>query len=446
MFKTTKSKVIFVAIFCILCIVVTVGLVLYKNIEINDEIDDGNKEEVITNKEKDVAGIDVKGTYNQNDLMIDEKRTTTGKAEVLYKQIYGLKNKMIQDSINDEIREVALNCYKDKVKDLNQVINVSVSMSKMANYSNVLSLETYYVAKKDDNGDGVYSGYKCLNYDLTTGEKIPINKVFTSDAPIEDILRDSAYYSFLSNGELDMNLAGDLIVKDYTDIEDKVANFIYAYKMGRITDFSFSTNNIYIYYGDDGIVTIDMEKYADYIAIYNRYLTNESIFEVSSIGLKNLFTLTDREKDVYYYTNYQKESNYLIDLSISCYDEDDEYIAKFLQNKIKDMEAEIEKVKAYANKDSNKFYILNYHIYVSLLRDNLTADRYFYYNEAGNVYDMTVHDFEEVVSAKIRKDIKNKMNGGEVPDFLYDFSDELKVAPQNVTEYYDKITGEKAVI
>ena len=59
---------------------------------------------------------------------------------------------------------------------------------------------------------------------------------------------------------------------------------------------------------------------------------------------------------------------------------------------------------------------------------------------------MTVHDFEEVVSAKIRKDIKNKMNGGEVPDFLYDFSDELKVAPQNVTEYYDKITGEKAVI
>ena len=104
MFKTTKSKVIFVAIFCILCIVVTVGLVLYKNIEINDEIDDVNKEEVITNKEKDVAGIDVKGTYNQNDLMIDEKRTTTGKAEVLYKQIYGLKNKMIQDSINDEIR------------------------------------------------------------------------------------------------------------------------------------------------------------------------------------------------------------------------------------------------------------------------------------------------------------------------------------------------------
>ena len=44
MFKTTKSKVIFVAIFCILCIVVTVGLVLYKNIEINDEIDDVNKE------------------------------------------------------------------------------------------------------------------------------------------------------------------------------------------------------------------------------------------------------------------------------------------------------------------------------------------------------------------------------------------------------------------
>ena len=377
MFKTTKAKVIAVVIFCMICISITVGLILYKNIEIDDDKEVEPKDEPTNIITKDVSGIDKKGTYNQNDLKLEEKRITREKAEITYFEIYGLKNKIIQDSINDEIRETALNYYKEDIKDLNEVINVSVRMNKMANYSNVLSIELYYVAKKDDNGDGLYDGFKGLNYDLTTGEKIPVNKVFTADAPIEDILRNSAYYSFLSNGELDMNLAGDLMVKDYTDIEDKVADFIYAYKSGKITDFSFSTNNIYIYYGDDGIVTIDMEKYADYIAIYNRYLTNESIFEVSSIGLKNLFTLTDREQDVYYYTNYQKESNYLIDLSISCYDEEDEYINKFLQNKIKDMEAEIEKVKAYANKDSNKFYILNYHIYVYLLKDSLTADRYF---------------------------------------------------------------------
>ena len=33
MFKTTKAKIIFVLIFCIICILITLGLILYKNIE-----------------------------------------------------------------------------------------------------------------------------------------------------------------------------------------------------------------------------------------------------------------------------------------------------------------------------------------------------------------------------------------------------------------------------
>ena len=37
MFKTTKAKVIAVVIFCMICISITVGLILYKNIEIDDD-------------------------------------------------------------------------------------------------------------------------------------------------------------------------------------------------------------------------------------------------------------------------------------------------------------------------------------------------------------------------------------------------------------------------
>ena len=36
MFKTTKAKVIFVVVFCIICISITLGLILYKNIEIEE--------------------------------------------------------------------------------------------------------------------------------------------------------------------------------------------------------------------------------------------------------------------------------------------------------------------------------------------------------------------------------------------------------------------------
>ena len=133
MFKTTKAKVIAVVIFCMICISITVGLILYKNIEIDDDKEVEPKDEPTNIITKDVSGIDKKGTYNQNDLKLEEKRITREKAEITYFEIYGLKNKIIQDSINDEVRETALNYYKEDIKDLNEVINVSVRMNKMAN-------------------------------------------------------------------------------------------------------------------------------------------------------------------------------------------------------------------------------------------------------------------------------------------------------------------------
>ncbi len=446
MFKTTKAKVIAVVIFCMICISITVGLILYKNIEIDDDKEVEPKDEPTNIITKDVSGIDKKGTYNQNDLKLEEKRITREKAEITYFEIYGLKNKIIQDSINDEIRETALNYYKEDIKDLNEVINVSVRMNKMANYSNVLSIELYYVAKKDDNGDGLYDGFKGLNYDLTTGEKISFEKIFTSDAPMQDILRQSAYYSFVENGELEMNLAGDLIVNDYNDIEDKVIEFLDLYKNKKIKEFSFSPSKIYVYLKDSKILEIDMEKYADYIAIYNRYLTKESIFEESGIGLKNLFTLTDRYPEINTYTNYQKESNYFIDVSIQDYTENDEISKKIIQDKIEGIEAEINRAKTNAAKDPNSFYVVNYHISLFDRTDLIDGVKLISCSEAGNSYEMTVHDFEEIIEQEIRDYIKRESNSGAVPDYVYDFSKTLKIEPQTILEYYNTQTGEKVVI
>ena len=314
-------------------------MILYKNIEIDDDKEVEPKDEPTNIITKDVSGIDKKGTYNQNDLKLEEKRITREKAEITYFEIYGLKNKIIQDSINDEIRETALNYYKEDIKDLNEVINVSVRMNKMANYSNVLSIELYYVAKKDDNGDGLYDGFKGLNYDLTTGEKISFEKIFTSDAPMQDILRQSAYYSFVENGELEMNLAGDLIVKDYNDIEDKVIEFLDLYK-----------------------------------------------------------------------------------------------------NK------EINKAKTNVAKDPNSFYVVNYHISLFDRTDLIDGVKLISCSEAGNTYEMTVHDFEEIIEQEIRDYIKRESNSGAVPDYVYDFSKTLKIEPQTILEYYNTQTGEKVVI
>ena len=241
MFKTTKAKIIFVLIFCIICILITLGLILYKNIEIdNDDFSSDNTVLDENINKKDVEGIDLKGTYNQNDLKIEEKRIARDKIEIFYYQIDGLKDITIQSKINNELEHLALNCYKEKIKNLNEVINVNVNMVNTGNFANTISFETTYVAKIDDNEEGFYQGFKGINFDLTTGEEIPIEKLFTSDVPIEEILRKSSYYSLIQNN-LEDNLSGDMIVADYGDIEDDIALFINKYKKGQIYQFNFST-------------------------------------------------------------------------------------------------------------------------------------------------------------------------------------------------------------
>ena len=58
---------------------------------------------------------------------------------------------------------------------------------------------------------------------------------------------------------------------------------------------------------------------------------------------------------------------------------------------------------------------------------------------------MTVHDFEENIEPIIRE-YNREDGGGGIPDYVYNFSEMLKIEPQSVTEYYNTETGEKIVI
>lgn len=442
MFKTTKVKIILVVLFCIICMSVTLGVILYKNIEIDKEnIDDIRAQENGINN-KDITGIKLNGTYNQNDLKIQESKVTREKAEINYCQIIGLKNKIIQDNINQELERIALNFYKEKITDLSKVINISVNMSNTANFANVISFEISYVAKINDDADGFYQGTQGINYDLTTGEKIDIDKLFTLNAPIEDILRRSAYYSLLKNN-VEENLSGDLVVSDYGDIEDEVELFIYKYKKGEISNFNFSPKKIYIYYGENDIITIDMKQFSDYIAIYNRYLTNESVFEINNVGLKNLYTLTERNSMNYRYTNYEKGSNYFIDVNIdNTNGQENDVVKKVFEDKRKELEAEIEKVKSISSRDSGNFYILNYYLNINTIKLNSTQQTFIYCEKSGSSYQMTINEFKEKAEPVIIEYNRTDSNE-EIPNYVYDFKDALNVQAQSTKEYYNSETGEK---
>lgn len=447
MFKTIKGKLIFVVIFSVICIIITSILVMYKRIDIKyDNSEETFKtEETKANESTNEKGIDLKGKYNQNDLKIVEKRVTKERVEITYFQIDGLKDQKIQDKINKEIEIEALNGYKENI-DLDKVVNASISLYETANFSNILSFSSFSWGKINDDSDDLINVQKGFTYDLNTGNLIKLEDLFTTNAPITEILRKSAYYGFVSN-RAEMNLSGDLQVNNYGNIEEDVADFIEQYKNGKITDFYCTPSAIMIVY-DEIYIPVSFEEWADYINIYNKYLSSESLYKSNNIGYKNLYTLTDRTlNDFYYYTNYQNEKNYFIEISV-LWDEDNssDFEKQLVSNKIKDIEREVSDLKVKANQDTNNFYILNYYIEINGFFEQSLDENLVSVTEWGNYYDMTIHDFETKIEPIIIKYDRSANEGGGIPEYVYNFTDVLKIEPQRLTEYYNIETGEKVVV
>ena len=447
MFKTIKGKLIFVVTFSVICIIITSILVMYKRIDIKDDNSEeiAKTEETKNNEATNQKGIDLKGKYNQNDLKITEKRATKERVEITYFQIDGLKNQKIQEKINKEIEIEALNGYKENI-DLDKVVNASISLYETANFSNILSFSSYSWGKINDDSDDLINVQKGFTYDLNTGNLIKLEDLFTTNAPITEILRKSAYYGFVSN-RAEMNLSGDLQVNDYGNIEEDVADFIEQYKNGKITEFYCTPSAIMIVY-DEIYIPVSFEEWADYINIYNKYLSSESLYKSNNIGYKNLYTLTDRTlNDFYYYTNYQNEKNYFIEISV-LWDEDNssDFEKQLVSNKIKDIEREVSDLKVKANQDTNNFYILNYYIEINGFFEQSIEENLVSVTEWGNYYDMTIHDFETTIEPIIIKYDRSANEGGGIPEYVYNFTDVLKIEPQKLTEYYNIETGEKVVV
>lgn len=444
MFKTIKSKLIFVIIFCVICITVTTLLIMYNKIDINEEIEEKGGETIQTTAtEKDIDGINLKGKYDENDIKIIEKNVSKEKVEISYFQIDGLKDTKVQNSINKQIEDIALNQYKEKI-DLSKVVNATVSVMCFANYGNTLSIYTNYWGKVNDNSDDIIEDRNGVNFNLKTGEKILFNQIFTSDAPIEKILIKSAYNSFVTN-RAEMNLSGQFIVEDYGNIDEDISDVIEQYRRGKIENFYYTEETIDILY-EDITINIDMKDWYEYIAIYNRFLTDESIYTSDDIGLDNLYVLTTKDNKNFYYYNYQNEKNYYIEIAIDWWGEEssDDVEKKIVADKIKSIEKEISKLKVIANEKQDNFYILNYNIYFDRYEDTTIEQKFIKCNEYGNYYEMTAHDFEVSIEPVIIESCRNTYDVANA--YIYDFSRLLKIEPQKTDEYYNIETGEKVVI
>ncbi len=183
----SKKRIAFAIIVPIIVAVVVIGLGWMLQDVAEEVIDNLDQEQ----SEERIAGVeDVYGTYTENPLTITEKTIWESSDydynEITYVQISGLKDKDIENSINEEIENLALDYYKQYSSYEYCDFYASVS----ANFSNVLSIHIYENVATDDSYDYYTTG---LNYDLTTGEKIELKDLFTSFSDGRDVIEQAAY-------------------------------------------------------------------------------------------------------------------------------------------------------------------------------------------------------------------------------------------------------------
>ena len=204
-------------------------------------------------------------------------------------QIEGLKDKNIQNSINEKLKGKAYS-----LKNSNVYTYVS------GNFANILSVYMY------NNMEEI----ETLNVDLATGEEIKFEKIFISSATINAYLAD-ALYELLAWNELDFEGEmfddsgwNDMNKKDTSDYEEKFLMLINNYNKNKDYLKYIITPNSVVLYGliDEKIISneyvneigleINLIKYIDEVAMYKRFITNTNIYENETLGQKDTIVFT----------------------------------------------------------------------------------------------------------------------------------------------------------
>ena len=139
-----------------------------------------------------------------------------------------------------------------------------------------------------------------------------------------------------------------------------------------------------------------MGKFAEYIAIYNRYLTADSLYETDNIGIKNIYTLTNEQLE-----ELVTEGTVIINEGTAneqtiTYSDDDIYITP-PEDKVITMTFSISTSEWILDNNTNTYN-------VSIAVSNATVDNtYKAFIDLGTSYynletDLTVETYSETVS------------------------------------------------
>ena len=410
-----RNLIVTVLIFAIVVVGITLVMIVKKN-NADTKVNSGIK----TVEE----GIDLYGTYDQNDILIKDKVSIYKDLKITVPVIEGLKDKEIEQKINNSI-ELKIMDLVDEA-GFSGDVEVGSHYDNMSNFANVISL-TYDIYNDDfSKWNGIY-----LNYNLVNGNEIKFEELFTSSNDVLDIVKKGIYEGMVLQTNSGALYGEDTETEEFFD-DNMYMNEVKSFMNNKDRQYYFTPS--YVYFKTDKIATeIDFMDIADKVAIYNRFLTNKSIYERDDIGYKGVFTCVDTVS----YNNFNSieygfmEKNFWYD--ISSFGNTSSYLESFMSgdiiknlndirsgevNNIKD---EVEKYHEIAKNNKDRVYIFLAKSSVSLYNKgsyDAELNSFTYkFSDLANVsninyiYEMPKDVFDEVYKDELIESYRTKYFG-----------------------------------
>ena len=187
--KTLKQIVFGRVVFVIIVMAIVVGTVYYFVMQNNEKNNNTQKDNIVEKvkeiaKEEDTkySTVDLDGTYYTNPLKCEkktEKNSNFDGKELEYVEIDGLKDKKLQEEINQKVRDNIDDFVQTTLEKNPEALNFETSAVVEGNFANIISIE--YILTIENKG----SNYKYytkgnywtnpVNYDMTlNSEKVGI--------------------------------------------------------------------------------------------------------------------------------------------------------------------------------------------------------------------------------------------------------------------------------
>ena len=271
-----------------------------------------------------VDDLDYYGTYKSNPIIINKITDANNYSE--YCSISGLKDKTVEEKINNRIKQV-----------YDELINKgSLYMWYNANHFNVFSI----LVSVYDKGEETHVG---LTFDLNTGDELKFENLFSENVNYTSLLYNAFYDSLSTNiqfakQDAERRLSQESIQPDpsicmaqycpfpgetYDSLRALIAEYdarladIEQYTLNSIQQYLAGEKKFYINnYGpafilsDNQIIKMELKDNIRYAVYLKNYRSSESLYENEYGDSTPFFTETEQDSTTFY--NIETE-NYLFD-------------------------------------------------------------------------------------------------------------------------------------